>query len=235
MRKMKKTLKFTAFAAALVFAASVLAFTAFAETEDVELSVKKATYSSGSWGQSLTYSPADFKATRITPESQVRIEFELDGEYDETFAPVELIFQNYTVDPQIWAKIDPAEFTDTTAVFNYDAIVLAYGSDDFTDVGNVIVGDRGQAKVLVTKFTVTNCTVPEVSTAVSETESETAAAPEETQGTEASQTTVAEAENSGASSVNVTVIIIIAGAAVVIAAGIIVAVIVVKKNRRRFY
>ena len=81
---------------AVVVSLMVMCVTAFAATEDVELSVTRAMATNGQWGQSITYSKSDFDASRITPESQVMVEYEVEGEMPASGChPVELIFKRY--------------------------------------------------------------------------------------------------------------------------------------------
>lgn len=223
-----------------IFAALMVAFTMSAtvfaedeELEDIELSTTRAVQTNGSWGQSITYSESDIKADRFTEQTQFIVEYELEGESTMDY-PVELILQNYVADPQIWAQVRPVEFSDTSATFNYEDMVAAYGSDDLSTVNNICVGDRN-VKMKVTKCTVTNCKPKPVVTTTTQTETEavteTEAPAEEV--TEAATTAPAE-EAASSSGSSMTVIIIVVVAAVVIA-GVVVTFIVIKKNRRRFY
>lgn len=224
-----------------IFAAVVtsvcMAFMAYAETEDVDVSVVRAVQTNGSWGQSITYSQSDLDASRFTPDTTIRVEYELEGEPSlSNQYQVELILQNYVADPQIWAQVVPVEYDDTYAVFDYDGMVTAYGSDDFSTVNNICVGDRG-IKMKVTKVTVTNLEIPEVTTTEA-TEAETEAVTEaETQAEDeapAETTASKPAQESSGSGSSLTVIIIVIVAAVVIA-GVVVTIIVVNKNKKRFY
>lgn len=224
--------------AAGVFAAMCMTFTAFAEPQDLEPSVAKAVQTNGAWEQSITFSNTDINPAGITPDSVFEVQYELDG--DEALPnqhQVELIFQNYTADPQIWAQVVPYEYDDTHALFDYDAMVLAYGSDDFSAVNNICIGDRG-VKMIVTYVKITNYDPPAKETAATtaETEAETAAeiteAPAETA---AAETTAADTGTPEASSGNSVVLIIIIIAAVVVVTVVVVIIIVTKKNKKRFY
>lgn len=233
---MKKVGKiFTGILAALMvaFTMSATVFAEDEELEDIELSTTRAVQTNGSWGQSITYSEADIKADRFTEQTQFIVEYELEGESTMEY-PVELVLQNYVADPQIWAQVRPAEFSDTSATFNYEDMVTAYGSDDLSTVNNICIGDRN-VKMKVTKCTVTNCKPKPVVTTTTQTETETVTeteAPAE-EVTEAATTAPAE-EAASTSGSSMTVIIIVVVAAVVIA-GVAVTFIVIKKNRRRFY
>lgn len=230
---------------AVVVSLTAMCVTAFAATEDVELSVTRAMATNGLWGQSITYSKSDFDASRLTPDSQIFVEYELDGEMPANgWHPVELIFQRYEIEPVIWAQIAPVEFSETAAVFNYADILAIYtdkgGADDFSDVNNICFGDSGVV-MKVTKVTVTNCDIPETTVTTTEattteavTEAETTAAPE----TEPAETTAAQQEEKSDdkdSEDKLIVTVIIIAVAVVVVAAVVVVIIVVKKNRRRFY
>lgn len=224
--------------AAGVFAAMCMTFTAFAEPQDLEPSVSRAVQTNGAWEQSITFSNTDINPAGITPDSVFEVQYELDG--DEALPnqhQVELIFQNYTADPQIWAQVVPYEYDETHALFDYDAMVLAYGSDDFSAVNNICIGDRG-VKMIVTYVKITNYDPPAKETAATtaETEAETAAeiteAPAETA---AAETTAADTGTPEASSGNSVVLIIIIIAAVVVVTVVVVIIIVTKKNKKRFY
>lgn len=227
--------------AAGVFAAICMTFTAFAEPQDLEPSVSRAVQTNGAWGQSVTYSNAEINPMGITPDTVIEVQYELEG--DEALPgqyQVELILQNYTADPQIWAQVVPYEYDETHALFDYDAMVLAYGSDDFSEVGNICIGDRG-VKMTVTYVKITNYDPPAKETAATtaETEAETTAAITEASEapaeTTAAETTAANTGTPEASSGNSVVVIIIIIAAVVVAAVVVVVIIVAKKNKKRFY
>lgn len=218
--------------AAGVFAAFCMTFTAFAEPRDFEPSLSRAVQTDGSWGQSITFSSADIKVAGIGPDSTVEVQYELEG--DQSLPgqyQVELILQNYETDPQIWAQVAPFEYDDTHAIFDYDAMVLAYGSDDFSTVNNICIGDRG-VKMKVTYVKITNYDPPTAVTTAAETEAVTEAAdtPAETEATTAAPVS-SDAPESGNS---IMIIIFIIGAVVLVAA-IVVIIIVSKKNKKRFY
>lgn len=224
--------------AAGVFAAMCMTFTAFAEPQDLEPSVAKAVQTNGAWEQSITFSNTDINPVGITPDSVFEVQYELDG--DEALPnqhQVELIFQNYTADPQIWAQVVPYEYDETHALFDYDAMVLAYGSDDFSTVNNICIGDRG-VKMIVTYVKVTNYDPPAKETAATTAETEAEPAAEITEApaeTAAAETTAADTGTPEASSGNSVVLIIIIIAAVVVVTVVVVIIIVTKKNKKRFY
>ena len=230
---MKKIFKTVLTAAILCLTAVIMSVCVFAETEDVELSVSTAKTTNGAWGQSMTYPQNIFDCTRMTPETVVMVEFELDGEWTGNGAPVELVLQNYSVEPQIWAKTEPFEYDETSASFSYDDMVAAYGSDDFSGVGNLCLGDCGIA-MKATKFVVTNCQKIEITTTTTAatTEAVTETTTEAAETTTAVTTAATEAPSqSGGGNIPIVPIVIVT----VVVAVIVVVVIIVLKNRKRFY
>ena len=231
---MKKILKIALTAAIACMSAMIMSLCVSAETEDIELPTAKAIMTGGTWGQSIMYDKSSFDCGRITPDTVVSIEYALDGEWERAdLCPIELVLQNWsTADPAIWAKVQPFEWDESTASYDYDTMVLFYESDDLSTVDTLIFGDCG-VKAKVTKVTLTNITVVEETTttaseteAVTEAEPETTAAPE----TEATTTAAASSENSGG---GIPLIPIVIGAVVV--AVVVVVIIIVKKNKNRFY
>ena len=231
---MRKILKIMLSAVIVCITAVTVSLCAYAETEDVELSTSIAKTTNGEWGQSVTYPPNIFDCTRMTPDTIVKIEFELEDEWTGSGAPVELVLQNYVADPQIWAKVEPFECDDTSASFRYDDMVVRYGGEDFSDVGNLCIGDCGIA-MKVTKVTVTNCTVIVTTTTEATTTTAATEAAEETTTqapaeTTAATTTVAASSSGGG---QIPLIPIIIGAVVV--AVVVVVIVIIKKNRKDFY
>lgn len=221
--------------AAGVFAAMCMTFTAFAEPQDFEPSVAKAVQTNGAWEQSITYSNTDINPAGITPDSVFEVQYELDG--DEALPnqhQVEIIFQNYNADPQIWAQVVPYEYDETHALFDYDAMVLAYGSDDFSTVNNICIGDRG-VKMTVTYVKITNYDPPVRETTAASTEKAEEITEAETEAPVETAAETTAASTPTANSGNNVVLIIIIIAAVVVAAAVVVVIIVTKKNKKRFY
>ncbi|WP_455527606.1 hypothetical protein [Huintestinicola sp.] len=179
---MNKLLKALTASAAGVFAVGALAFTAFAE--DYTFDISEPVQSNGSWGQSFTYytandegHPGNFDATWITPDSEVVVDYTYEGETNK--APLELIWQTWDgpkeVDPDVmgkWNRVSPYEYDETSAKFSYEDIVNAYGTDDFSTVYAINVGDTG-VMLTVTGVTITNCDIVEETETEAETEAET--------------------------------------------------------------
>lgn len=231
---MKKIIKAALTAAVICIAALTLSLCVFAETEDVELPVTRAKATNGSWGQSITYDKGGFDCGRIGKDTVIEVEFELDGEWKNSGSPIELILQNYsTAKPEIWAKVEPFDTDfETYACFRYDEMVTMYGSDDFSSVDNMCIGDCGIV-MTVTKVTVKDCekieettvaTTATTTAAVTESTAETTSAPAETTAPKAT------AENSGGKIPVVPIVIV-----TVVVAVIVVVVIIVVKNKKRFY
>ncbi len=235
---MKKIIKMamTAFTACL--AAVMVAVTAFAEVKDVEPSIVRAKMAPA-WGQSITYTGAEFGITNITEDTEILIEYETEegAMPDNGHHPVELILQNYVADPQIWAQISPTEFDETSAKFVYSDIVAIYadfgGLEDFSDVNNVCFGAT-MVGAKVTKITVTNVEEAEVTTtttAATTTEAVTEPVTEATTEATTTATTAAPAAEKESGGIPIVLIVVIT---VVVAVAVVVTLIVLK-NKKRFY
>lgn len=235
-RKKMKMKKIICGIVAGVLAAFCMNFTVFAEPTDFEPSVSRAVQTNGKWGQSISYSAAEINAAGFTPDTTIEIEYELEGEVQLTGQhQVELILQNYEVEPQIWAQVVPTEYDDTHAVFDYNAMVLAYGSDDLSTVNNVCFGDRGM-KLTVTHVKVTNYDPPVVETKPVEVAEDEAEEAETTKAEDkVAETTAVDTNSSAESSGNSVVLFIIIIAVVVVIAAVVVVIIVTKKSKKRFY
>lgn len=198
---MKNSLK-TALSAAV--GAAVMSCCAFsAAAADVELDFLEKE-SNGAWGQSVVYYTAAnpsgganaFDPCTMTEESEVHVEYTCGNEDGNNH--IELIWQSWGdhVTPVMdWAKVTPFEYGVGYSKFAYADIVTAYGSDDFSEVYAINVGDTG-IPVTVTKIVITNTTSEEAAvTEESAAETEEAAVTEETAETEkAEETTKAKTE-----------------------------------------
>lgn len=239
---MKKIFKLALAVFTACMTAFVMSICVSAETEDVELPTQLAKATNGAWGQSIFYDKSQFDCSRITPDTIISIEYTTEGELKNTAGyAAELIFQNYsTADPQIWAKVAPYEFTDTTASYKYDDIIAAYGSEDLSTVDNLCVGDCGVI-LTVTKVTLTNCEKPEettvatteattTTTEATTTEKVTTTAETEAETT-AATTKAAEKEKKNDGGIPIVLIVVIT---VVVAVAVVVTILVIK-SKRRFY
>lgn len=184
--------------------------------EEYIFDVSGAEMTNGRWGQSFKEFTArsgslpegeGFDPYNMTPDSEVQVEFILDGEAPADTAPVELIWQSWDngpveKDPDVntnWNKVAPYEYDSKSAVFSYKDIVSAYGTDNFTNVYAINIGDTG-VPLKVTSLKITNVhpagdaeettaeetTTAETTTAQTEPETE-AAAVEETTAEEVSE------------------------------------------------
>lgn len=232
---MKKIFKAALTVAIVCVTAVCMAICVSAETQDIELPTSNSKLSNGGWSQSVSYEKNIFNFASVTSDSEVLIEFEVDGEWDYTASgtPVELILQNF--DSDSWVKIPPCEVTETSAKFSYNDIVNVYGSDDFSTVDKINFYDRG-VKAKVTKVVITNCNAkgPAVTT-VSQTEAVTTISEAETttmQETTKVETSTTNTSNSGNNGGIPIVLVVVITAVVAVAA--VVAFITIK-NKRRFY
>lgn len=239
---MNKLIKRFCTAAAAALCAAALSVSVFAE--DFEMDVSEAKQSTGSYGQSLLYytclgnpdAADNFDPTTMTDDSEVRIEYTLEGDYATgadgyiSASPVQLIWQswkggagNSTEDK--WVQIAPYEFDEKSAVFSYDDIAAAYGTEDFSTVYAINVGDTG-VKVTVTKMTVTN--VRSASTAA-ETEIT------ESKAIEVTLTSAAIIENAPTETDAAPIVLgIVVGVAAVVVIVVLV-VLTLKKSKRKYY
>ena len=196
---------------------------------------------SENWKQSLTVSVDLFDTSTLTPRSLAIAFFQSEITEESQNPPVELIFQSTDdkVSPKakngtVWAKIRAVKFSPSFALFAYDTMIDAYGTDDFSCVSTVYVGDTGESPITCTDFYVLNCkTLPPAADEVPEESSEAekpaevvssaaeSAAEEVSSAAAAAKTAVSSAAEGSSMSKNI--IFIIIG----VAAGVIIAVVVV--------
>ena len=200
---MKNILKALLTAAIVMLAAAALTITACAE--DYVFEITELSPTSGDWDLAFIYEtanaknyPDNFDATWMTPESEVIVEYTYEGKCSK--APLELIWQTWKgpVEPnpdvkKNWNKVSPYEYNETTAKFSFADIAKAYGTENFSTVYAINIGDRG-VKLTVTGLTVTNCNFSGSPTASkTETETETESETESETLTETEAETEAEA------------------------------------------
>ncbi len=139
--------------------------------ESYQFDVSGAKETQGNWAQAFTeYTPLEgremheynFNPLWMTENSEIIAEFRYSGEPSQQgAAPIELIWQTWDTNKEQvpgavkWAKVAPATCTDTMATFTYKDIVEAYGTDDFSTVYAVNIGDTGTNLKLL-KLTCTN-------------------------------------------------------------------------------
>lgn len=227
-------------------AAAALCMTVNVFAQDFEIDVSGAKQSTGSYGQSLTYytclgdpdgAADNFDPRLMTPDSEVYIEYELEGEYttgDDGYisvSPVQLIWQSWKggvagSENDVWAQVMPYEFDEKSARFSYDDIAAAYGTEDFSAVYAINVGDAG-VKLTVTAMEITN--ISAAGDAAAETEvTESSAA-------QVTLTTAAIVENAP---VETNAAPIVAGVVIGVVAAVVVAVVVIlmiRANKRKNY
>ena len=107
-----------------------------------------------------------YDPTKINADSQVIVTYSFEKLTDEkNEAPVELIVQSWSYPDtpmvnatgSVWAKVAPAEYDDNHAVFNYDDMVAAYGTADFSKVDALCIGATNDVNLTITSCTITNC------------------------------------------------------------------------------
>ncbi len=207
---MKKIIRtaFAVFAAAAAVSAGAAAVCA----EDVTLDIEAET-SNGSWGQSVKYLTSRnedisdaFDPCTMTADSVVKVSYECDAGDEENH--IELIWQSWgdhvTDIAADWNKVAPSSYEEGYSEFTFDDIAASCGTEDFSEVYAICVGDMG-TPVTVTEIIITNVSAEgaaaeseeeteteEVTEA--ETEEETEAETEEVTESETEQETEAEAE-----------------------------------------
>ncbi len=246
---MRKFSKWLSAAAVTLLAVIMSAVTAFAADDYCifEGEGENAGVSSGSWGQAVAYNlheheNAPISITDFTEDSKIYVTFEVDGTPPANTYGIELIIQRWEGKgvKKVWGKVTPVDVTDGVATFDYASMVAAYGSDDFSDVDQLYVGDTGVViKVTNVSFdlsgdgltdfaTEEETTVTEEETTAKEEKSEeTTKKADEDKAEEASEENEEESSSGG---VNVVLIVVIA--VVVIAA---VVVVIVLKTRKKYY
>lgn len=107
-----------------------------------------------------------YDPTKINADSQVIVSYTFEKLTEEkTDAPVELIVQSWSFPDTpmvnssgaVWAKVAPAEYDDSHAVFNYEDMVTAYGTADFSGVDSINIGATNDVNLTITSCTITNC------------------------------------------------------------------------------
>lgn len=264
---MKKIFRMISAAAAAFVAAAAMTVTVFAE--DYEFDVSTATQSHGSWGQSFTHytvltgdpeQAENFNPQWMTEDSEVLVEYTYEG--TAALNPCELIWQTWEggpveKNPDVvgnWNKVIPYEYDDSSAKFSYADIVTAYGTDDFSSVYAINIGDTG-VKLTVTKLTVTNV---DMEAAVSseteaaeteaaeteaeaedvtekETEAETETEAAKTEETTALTTPQSIADNAPDEGGAMPIVIMVIAIVVVVAVIVVIVILMIKKSRGRYY
>ncbi|MGN0695328.1 MAG: hypothetical protein ACI4J5_01025 [Oscillospiraceae bacterium] len=176
---MNKFLKLLTASAAAAVVAVCSAVTVCAE--DISLDIE-AEPSNGSWGQSVKYLTVRnpdisnaFDPCTMTEDSVVQITYECDLKDDNNH--IELIWQSWgdhaTAVASDWNKIAPASYSEGYSEFTYADIVASYGTDDFSEVYAICVGDTGECPITVTSMVITNVGGSDgAAEAVTETEAE---------------------------------------------------------------
>lgn len=211
------------------------------------------------WHQSVSVGVDRFDTSTLTPDSYVIVRYELDATDTVYSDPVEFILQSTDdkVSPKakngtVWAKVAPMDFNNSFAYFNYKSIVDAYGTDDFSCVYTVYVGDTGQYTMTCTDIYIMNCKTLAVdepeppaesksedsSAAETATAAETSSASEMTSAAEsaaASSAAAAATSSEGDSSIGSHVVFIIIGVvAGVVIAGVAVFIILGRKSNKTY-
>lgn len=124
----------------------------------------------GNRQQSVSLSYEQFDASRLTKDSEIIITYEItaaDKSVKSGSNHVELVVQSWE-NPDtpkkdstggVWEIVDAKSDDGKTAVFTYDDIVEAYGTDDFTLISKLNVEAASASTIKCTGFSATNCLV----------------------------------------------------------------------------
>lgn len=254
---MKKMSKLLSAAAVTLLAVIMSAVTAFAAEDDICLFEGEGK-SNGSWGQAYNLNlRADEKYANLIlmlgENSKIYVDFELEGTPAANTQGLTFILQKWEKEggDQKWAQTPPTDITDGVATFDYASLVDTYGSDDFSTVDQIYVGDTG-AVLTVTKVVFdingdgvdgdtvdipeikseseNEDTVEETTTAADEDKEEETTSKKADDKDKAEETSADNEEESSSGGVSIVLIVVIA--VVVIAA---VVVVLILKNRKKYY
>lgn len=202
---------------------------------------------SSNWGQSMTVEVDQFDVSSMTSDSRAIALFTSDAPENVTSSPVEFILQSIDdhVSPKakngtVWGKVSATEFGNSFAMFLYENMVNSYGTEDFSCVSTVHVGDTGKNTVACTDLFILNCVTlapyePEKpadssSEAPTTTAAVTAAAPAETSAPTETVTSASSASSEDGSSSSKIIIFIVIG--IVAGVGLAVAVLFIILGRK---
>ncbi|WP_295156423.1 hypothetical protein, partial [uncultured Ruminococcus sp.] len=207
------------------------------------------------WGQSASIGVDQFDTSTMTDKTWVIAQFESELPDDTFTNAVELILQSTddTVSPKakngtVWGKVSPVLFNNHYAMFLYEDMVDAYGTEDMSCVTVVYVGDTGNGKIKCTDLYALRCKTlfteepeEESSEAVTEESSQEESTAESTVETDTSADAAAVEENSNDSHADEKtttkkniVFIIIGIVAGIVIAGIVVYIILGKKSKEAY-
>jgi hypothetical protein len=140
-------------------ATNVISFSEMAE-QDIRTTIRvhaKKPHESDNWGQSISVGVDQFDISSMADNSWVVAVFESELDKDVVSAPVEFILQSTddTVSPKakngtVWGKVPPVLFNNKYALFDFSSMTDAYGTDDFSCVTTVYVGDTGTSPITCT-------------------------------------------------------------------------------------
>ncbi len=166
MKKIISTIASFALAAVVAVGTAVSTFAA----GDVDVDTSEAIAVTG-WSSSLKVDFKAFDMSRLTKDSEIIVSYEVkdkksgeDLEKAEVEYPVELVIQSWespdtamaNSNGEVWARVTPKEFDDKSATFTYDAIVSAYGTNNFDLISAINITGTDIAEIKCTGIKVTN-------------------------------------------------------------------------------
>ena len=205
---------------------------------------------SQNWGQSLTVGVDQLDISSLTPDSIVVAVFDFESEEEIYNSPVEFILQSTddNVSPKakngtVWGKVPASYFAGKYAYFEYADIVDAYGTDDFSCVSTLYVGDTGMGTVTCTDLFALKCKTlapdepetPEVTDESSKEEAfTTTTKPAESAADQTSAAAASSTGESSSSTGNNIVLIIIGVVGGLVLAGVLVFILLGRKSKEAY-
>lgn len=146
--------------AAVMTAAAAVTVYAAATDYDIEITTANTV---SSW-ENIPVSMDHYDASKFTEQTEVIVTYSYTTDVPEE-CPIELIVQSWSnpdtpmvnASGGVWAKVEPASWDDTTAVFSYADMVAAYGTSDLSGVDSINVGATASSTITVTNLRFTNC------------------------------------------------------------------------------
>ncbi len=217
----------------------------------VRIHARRPRQTSG-WGQSMTITVDQFDISNMAMDSKIIAQYDCDMEKDNPNSPVEFILQSTDdqISPKaksgtVWAKVPPIIFTDKYAEFDYLDMADSYGTEDFSYVTILHVGDTDKTPITCTDVYALNVKMqvpvvpeePEDSSVAEEAEeitaSEDSVKPVESKAPAADtkDSSSADEENTGKKNIVLIVVGIVGG---IIVAGLAIFLILGRKSRETY-
>ena len=156
---------------AMLFASLIAVTPVSAEVVDYDYDMSKSRWTYGGGYGYVTYTRLDgerkdkygFDPSWITPDSEIKITFETEGDYEG--CPADLVFQTWEGDlvestAHDTVHITPSEYDETHAVYTYEDMTTAW-TYPMNWIYSITVSDVGTNNLFVSQMTVTNVDIPD--------------------------------------------------------------------------